>query len=230
MVRRREKMNENQEKYKIGQFVSFIADSKQFTGKVIRRNKLTLTIEVNDRTVKVPYPLILKENEDSYEFVESDIETQEQLEKLLSEVIIEHLTFFKERAKFMDYQVQKLLNSKVHWNKQETYYRGGTYKRSEKEIMVSITFKKAPIGVIKHILFHELLHVKFRGHPPQFRDLERESPWYNEFKRYSNVKMTEVYMKKAKAGKISKPKPRVVPKEKDMGDIIQDLFGDFFGE
>ena len=164
----------------IGESVFFPIGRKRAKGKVIRKNKRTVTVidTTNSRLYRVPYSLLFIDINFSrlpLIFENSVLLTERELNNLADELKKEYRYIFDT----YNYEQAKLLETaKIKWSKRTTYRKGGYYLKNQNsqlknEITISSSFKNTPKEVIKLILFHELLHIKYFNHSKEFRALEQ---------------------------------------------------------
>ena len=175
------------ENLEIGDIVFFPHKGESVEAKVIKKNQKTATVKVDKSTYRVPYLLLFKDgslNLPIPPFERSNINGDEDLLALLKELKKEY-EFFQS----FDIEQGKLLDSvKVKWNPKVTYRVGGNYFKHERtgglrnEILISSSFKNAPKYLIKYILYHELLHIKFKNHSEEFRMQEQKFDSYEKAK------------------------------------------------
>ena len=76
----------------------------------------------------------------------------------------------------------------MKWNTKITYRVGGNYFKHNRtgglrnEILISSSFKNAPKFLVKYIIYHELLHIKFKNHSEEFRRQEQKFENYEKAK------------------------------------------------
>jgi predicted metal-dependent hydrolase len=164
----------------IGESVFFPIAGKIVNGKVVRKNKMTVTIinPTNSRKYRVPYSLLFKDitfSRPPLRFENSVLLTEKELNILADELKKEYRHIFDT---FNPEQAKLLVSAKIKWSKKTTFRRGGYYLKSrngqlKNEVTVSSSFKNTPKEVIKLVLFHELLHIKHFNHSKEFRALEQ---------------------------------------------------------
>ncbi len=171
-----------------------------YVEKTIRklRKEVTCNKEVSEILVRQPlsdlsYPTLFKNGNMRGTLgnsERSDISAQEDLEQLLRDVILEHKYIFDT---FSISEKRKLQSVQVRWNNELIHHiflsNGrtiisfttgiGSYHFSKNKISISIAFKYTPICLIKYVLFHELLHIKFLGHSKKFHSCECQYDNYN---------------------------------------------------
>ena len=171
----------------IGESVFFPIGRKKVKGNVVRKNKMTVTVinTTNSRVYRVPYSLLFKDIAFSripLRFENSVLLTEKELNTLADELKKEYRHIFDN---FNSEQVKLLVSTKIKWSKRTTYRRGGYYLKSKNghlknEITISSSFKNAPKEVVKLVLFHELLHIKYFNHSKDFRSLEQSFSNFNK--------------------------------------------------
>jgi hypothetical protein len=175
------------ESLEVGDNVFFPHKGESIKAKVIKKNQKTATVKVDKFIYRVPYLLLFKDkslNLPIPPFERSNINENEDLLLLLTEVKNEYEIF----QSFDTEQIKLLDSVKVKWNNKVTYRVGGNYFKHKRtgelrnEILISSSFKNAPKYLIKYILYHELLHIKFKKHSEEFRRQERK------FERYEKAK------------------------------------------
>ncbi len=171
----------------IGESVFFPIGRKKVKGNVVRKNKMTVTVinTTNSRVYRVPYSFLFKDIAFSripLRFENSVLLTEKELNNLADELKKEYRHIFDN---FNSEQVKLLESAKIKWSKRTTYRRGGYYLKSKNghlknEITISSSFKNAPKEVVKLVLFHELLHIKYFNHSKDFRSLEQSFSNFNK--------------------------------------------------
>lgn len=171
----------------IGESVFFPIRRKKVKGNVVRKNKMTVTVinTTNSRVYRVPYSLLFKDITFSrfpLRFENSVLLTEKELNNLADELKKEYRHIFDT---FNSEQVKLLESAKIKWSKRTTYRRGGYYLKSKNghlknEITISSSFKNTPKEVVKLVLFHELLHIKYFNHSKDFRSLEQSFSNFNK--------------------------------------------------
>ena len=175
------------ENLKVGDTVFFPHKGESIEALVIKKNQKTATVKVDKSSYRVPYLLLFKDgrlNLPILPFERSNLNKDEDLFSLLAEVKSEYEIFQR-----FDSEQKKLLDSvKVKWNPKITYRVGGNYFKHNRtgglrnEILISSSFKNAPKYLIKYILYHELLHIRFKHHSEEFRKQERKFQNYEKAK------------------------------------------------
>lgn len=171
----------------IGESVFFPIGRKRVKGNVVRKNKRSVTVidTINSRVYRVPYSLLFKDKTFSrlpLIFENSVVLTERELNNIADELKIEYRQIFNT----FNSEQNKLLESvKIKWSKRTTYRRGGYYFKSKNgqlinEITISSSFKNAPKEVVKLVLFHELLHIKFFNHSKDFQAIEESFSNFDE--------------------------------------------------
>jgi hypothetical protein len=181
----------------VGDTVFFPHKGGSIEAKVIKKNQKTATVKVDKFSYRVPYLLLFKDgslNLPIPPFEKSDINKDEDLFSLLTELKSEYEIF-----QSFDIEQRKLLDSvKVKWNPKITYRVGGNYFKHKRtgglrnEILISRSFKNAPKYLIKYILYHELLHIKFKNHSEEFRKQEQKFENYEKAKELFEVILLEI--------------------------------------
>jgi hypothetical protein len=171
----------------VGDNVFFPHRGESLEAKVVKKNQKTATVKVDKSVYRVPYLLLFKDeslNLPIPPFERSNINRDEDLLLLLTEVKKEYEIF-----QSFDIEQKRLLDSvKVKWNAKVTYRVGGNYFKHKRtgglrnEILISSSFKNAPKYLIKYILYHELLHIKFKNHSEEFRKQEQKFENYEKAK------------------------------------------------
>ena len=175
------------ENLKVGDTVFFPHKGESIEALVIKKNQKTATVKVDKSSYRVPYLLLFKDgrlNLPILPFERSNLNKDEDLFSLLAEVKSEYEIFQR-----FDSEQKKLLDSvKVKWNPKITYRVGGNYFKHNRtgglrnEILISSSFKNAPKYLIKYILYHELLHIRFKHHSEEFRKQEQKFQNYEKAK------------------------------------------------
>ena len=175
------------ENLNLGDTVFFPHKGGSIEAKVIKKNQKTATVSVNKSSYRVPYLLLFKDgslNLPIPPFEKSNINKDEDLFSLLTELKREYeifQTFDSEQKRFLD-------SVKVKWNPKITYRVGGNYFKHNRtgglrnEILISSSFKNAPKFLVKYIIYHELLHIKFKNHSEEFRRQEQKFENYEKAK------------------------------------------------
>ena len=173
------------ENLKIGDSVFFPHNGKSIEATVSKKNKKTATVRVNTASYRVPYLLLFGDRNLTLPippFKKSNINKDEDLVGLLTELKQEYEVFhhFSTEEKIL------LDSVKVKWNPKVTYRVGGNYFKNKRtgairnEILISSSFKDAPKYLIKYVLYHELLHIKYKNHAPEFRTEEKKFKDYEK--------------------------------------------------
>ena len=175
------------ENLKLGDTVFFPHKGGSIEAKVIKKNQKTATVKVDKSSYRVPYLLLFKDGSLHLPippFEKSNLNKDEDLISLLAEVKSEYEIF-----QSFDGEQRNLLDSvKVKWNPKITYRVGGNYFKNKRkggirnEILISSSFKNAPKYLIKYILYHEVLHIKFKSHSEEFRKQEQKFENYEKAK------------------------------------------------
>ena len=175
------------ENLNVGDTVFFPYKGGSIEAKVIKKNQKTATVIVDKSSYRVPYLLLFKDgslNLPIPPFEKSNINKDEDLFLILTELKSEYeifQTFDSEQKRFLD-------SVKVKWNPKITYRVGGNYFKHKRtgelrnEILISSSFKNAPKYLVKYIIYHELLHIKFKNHSEEFRKQEQKFENYEKAK------------------------------------------------
>ena len=152
---------------------------------VLKKNPKTALIQVNKKKYRVSYSILFKDNEINTPFPYfglTSYETNEDLYLLVKELKKEYSYIFDT---FTDQQKFLLSAVKVKWNARITFQVGGKYFKSNRkgetrnEILISSSFKRTPKFLIKFLLYHEILHIKYLNHSREYRDYEKKFIDYN---------------------------------------------------
>jgi hypothetical protein len=175
------------ENLKIGDTVFFPHKGDSIEAKVIKKNQKTVTVKVDKSSYRVPYLLLFKDGRLHLPippFERSNLNKDEDLFSLLAEVKNEYDLF-----QTFDSEQRILLDSvKVKWNPKITYRVGGNYFKYKRtgglrnEILISSSFRNAPKYLVKYIIYHEVLHIKFKNHSEEFRKQEQKFENYKKAK------------------------------------------------
>lgn len=173
------------ENLKIGDSVFFPHNGKSMEAIVSKKNKKTATVRVNTASYRVPYLLLFEDRSLTLPippFKKSNFNKDEDLALLLNELKQEYDVFhhFNPEEKIL------LDSVNVKWNPKVTYRVGGNYFKSKRtgalrnEVLISSSFKNAPKYLIKYVLYHELLHIRYKNHSPEFRAEEEKFQDYEK--------------------------------------------------
>jgi hypothetical protein len=175
------------ENLNIGDEVYFPHKSKPIKAVVMKKNQKTATVKVEKTIFRVPYLLLFEDESLTLpvlSFKKTNIDSDLDLLILVEELKEEYEIF-----KSFNSDQKRLLNSvKIKWNSKITFRVGGNYYKSGKtgalrnEILISRSFQNTPKYLIKFVLYHELLHIKYRNHSRDFRIQEQK------FKDYEKAK------------------------------------------
>ena len=164
----------------VGDIVYFHSNGKLNEAIVLKKNPKTALIQVIEKRYKVSYSILFKDNDINTPFpsferssYDSDDDLYFLIKELKREYSILYDTFSTEQ--------KSLLNTvRVKWNSRVTYQLGGKYFRINRnrevrnEILISSSFKNTPKFLIKYLLYHEILHVKYPNHSKEFRFYEQK--------------------------------------------------------
>jgi predicted metal-dependent hydrolase len=186
----------------IGESVFFPLGRKRIKGNIVRKNKRTVTVidATNSRVYRVPYSMLFKDiifSRLPYMFENSVILKEKELNNLVDEIKKEYRLIFNT----FNSEQKKLLESvKIKWSKRITYRKGGHYLKSKNgqlinEITISSSFKNSPKEVVKLVLFHELLHIKYFNHSKDFRSLEERFSNFEEVNKIMGKILVEYRIK-----------------------------------
>jgi predicted metal-dependent hydrolase len=192
-------------KLTVGESVFFPIGGKGVKGSIIRKNKRTVTVldTINSRVYRVPYPLLFKDITFSRRpliFENSVLLTEEELGDLADEIRKEYQHIFNS---FNSEQLDLLESVNIKWSKRTTYQKGGYYLKSKKgqlinEITISSSFKNAPKEVVKLVLYHEILHIKYFNHSKDFRSLEQSFSNFDKINEIMGKILVEFRIKSMK--------------------------------
>jgi predicted metal-dependent hydrolase len=168
----------------IGNEVFFHFNGKLNKAIVLKKNPKTALLQVNNKKYRVSYGILFKENKINApfpSFKRSSYDSDEDFYLLIEELKKEYSNVYDTFST----EQKSLLNSvKVKWNSRVTYQLGGKYFRTDRkreirnEVLISSSFKNTPKFLIKFLLYHEILHIKYPNHSKQFRLLEKK---FNEY-------------------------------------------------
>lgn len=183
--------------YKIGQKIWFTHKGKQHEATIIRVNQKTVSFTTKSgMSGRIGYGLIESKqgnpvNETPFEnFVRNPLKDNIDLFEVLTQVSEKYHKIFE--TNFSKNEMHLLDNISVRWNRQYTYAKLGHYNYIKNEIMISQSIKFSPKYVIEHILFHELLHIRYHNHGSMFRSLEQQCDRYHDAKDYEHKLCLEI--------------------------------------
>lgn len=189
----------------IGERVFFPIGRKSVKGNVVRKNKRTATVKdtINSRVYRVPYSLLFKDitfSRPPLIFENSVALTEKELNNIANELKKEYQHIFNS---FNSEQKILLESVRIKWSKRSTYRRGGYYLKSRNgqlinEISISSSFKNSPKEVVKLVLYHELLHIKYFNHSKDFRSLEESFSNFEEANKIMGQILAEFRIKSMK--------------------------------
>lgn len=189
----------------IGENVFFPIGRIRVKGNIVRKNKRTVTVidTTNSRVYRVPYSLLFKDITFSrlpHIFENSVLLTEKELSNIADELKKEYRHIFNT----FNSEQNKLLESvKIKWSRRTTYRRGGYYLKSKNgqvtnEITISRSFKNSPKEVVKLVLFHELLHIRYFNHSKDFRSLEESFSNFDEINEIMEKILVEYRIRRMK--------------------------------
>ncbi|MBY9019364.1 MAG: DUF45 domain-containing protein, partial [Candidatus Lokiarchaeota archaeon] len=152
---------------------------------VLKKNPKTALVRVNNKRYRVSYSILFKDNEINTPFPyfnRTSYETNEDLYFLIKELKREYSNLYDT---FSNEQKSLLNTVRVKWNSRITYQLGGKYFRTNRkrevrnEILISSSFKNTPKFLIKFLLYHEILHIKYSNHSKEFRFYEQKFTEYD---------------------------------------------------
>lgn len=182
--------------WKVGQEAFVFIKDKIMKGIITKVNPKTIRMDIKGRTYIVSKSLLRWRVSDFHIDLErSDLHTTEDLQRLLDETKEEYHQVFS--SLFSKGEREKLDAVTISWNKRVTYRKGGHYKRADNSIMLSISFKHAPAYVIKHIIYHEMLHIHFKKHGREFRTHEKQFKRLDQAKKYMNDLFLKIRLEKS---------------------------------
>ncbi len=123
-------------------------------------------------------------------FQKSNVKTGADLIRLKEEVLSELRHAIK--SLFTGPEKEKLKRVKIHFKNRLTYSNCGTYYRKDNRIGITKSLMEIPEWVIKSTIWHELLHVHFKGHGPEFRRHEAKYERYSEAKAFESELLKEI--------------------------------------
>jgi len=191
--------------FKIGDHVQFDHKGKSYNAEVIRMNKKTYSLRLENGGKARVSPFFLRTIESTVSFTQtkkhiakpsftsSNIYTQTHLETLCNDVkmklhaIVENI--------FTTEEVIKFNNVQVRWGQRDTYRNCGWYRPSQNLIQITKSFKNASRRVIEATMWHELLHIHFtrsqgrQAHSRDFRFYEKQYPEYTEARKETHKLM-----------------------------------------
>ena len=164
----------------INDVVFFHSNGKLREAIVLKKNPKTALVRVNNKRYRVSYSILFKNNEINAPFPyfsRTSYDTNEDLFLLLKEVKRDYFNIFET---FSNEQKSLLDTIRVKWNSRITYHLGGKYFRTNRnrelrnEILISSSFKNTPKYLIKYLLYHEILHIKYLNHSKEYRYYEKK--------------------------------------------------------
>lgn len=194
------------EKYQIGQTVYFDYRGSNIKAEVIRVNQKTLTVIAPELKGRVRYSAVSTTPSNTQQMNElpnliiTEHKSQKDLEVLMEEVKSEFSHIFS--SIFNENECKLLKNVRIAWGKQYTFRLLGSYYHSKEEInygnrkhnfiRISRSLQIVPNFVVKKTLYHEILHIKFHGHGPEFRRYDHKYPRFEEADEYENILCKEI--------------------------------------
>ncbi len=169
---------------KVEDVVFFHSNGKLNEAVVLKKNPKTALIQVNNKRYRVSYSILFKDNEINTpfpSFERSSYNSDEDLYFLIKELKREYSNLYDT---FSNEQRSLLNTVRVKWNSRITYQLGGKYFRTNRnrevrnEILISSSFKNTPKFLIKFLLYHEILHIKYSNHSKEFRFHEQKFTEY----------------------------------------------------
>ncbi|MFX0103224.1 MAG: hypothetical protein ACFFCS_26905 [Candidatus Hodarchaeota archaeon] len=183
--------------WNVGQEAFVFIKGKIVKGTITKVNPKTVRMKIKGRAYIVSKPLLREQISDfQIDLARSNLHTSADLKRLLEETKEEYRQVF-ERL-FSKEEMDKFNSVTISWNKQVTIRKGGHYKRADNSIMVSISFKNTPAYVIKHIMYHELLHIHFKKHGSVFRMHEKQFKLLDQAKKYMSDLFLKIRLDKSK--------------------------------
>jgi len=170
---------------KVGDVVFFHWNGQLSEAIVLKKNPKTAFIQVNKKRYKVSYSILFNDNEINTpfpSFERSSHDSDEELYFLITELKREYSNLYDT---FSTEQKSLLDTVRVKWNSRVTYQLGGKYFRINRnrevrnEILISSSFKNTPKFLIKYLLYHEILHIKYSNHSKEFRFYEQKFTEYD---------------------------------------------------
>ena len=170
---------------KVEDVVFFHSNGKLNEAVVLKKNPKTALVRVNNKRYRVSYSILFKDNEINTPFPyfnRTSYETNEDLYFLIKELKREYSNLYDT---FSNEQKSLLNTVRVKWNSRITYQLGGKYFRTNRkrevrnEILISSSFKNTPKFLIKFLLYHEILHIKYSNHSKEFRFYEQKFTEYD---------------------------------------------------
>ena len=170
---------------KVEDVVFFHSNGKLNKAVVLKKNPKTALVRVNNKRYRVSYSILFKDNEINTPFPyfnRTSYETNEDLYFLIKELKREYSNLYDT---FSNEQKSLLNTVRVKWNSRITYQLGGKYFRTNRkrevrnEILISSSFKNTPKFLIKFLLYHEILHIKYSNHSKEFRFYEQKFTEYD---------------------------------------------------
>ena len=170
---------------KVEDVVFFHSNGKLNEAVILKKNPKTALVRVNNKRYRVSYSILFKDNEINTPFPyfnRTSYETNEDLYFLIKELKREYSNLYDT---FSNEQKSLLNTVRVKWNSRITYQLGGKYFRTNRkrevrnEILISSSFKNTPKFLIKFLLYHEILHIKYTNHSKEFRFYEQKFTEYD---------------------------------------------------
>lgn len=164
----------------VGDVVFFHSNGNLNEAIILKKNPKTALVQINTKKYRVSYSILFKENEINSPFPyfnRTSYDSNEDLYLLIKELKKEYSYIYDTFSN----EQQSLLNTvRAKWNSRITYQLGGKYFKSNRqgeirnEILISSSLKNTPKYLIKFLLYHEMLHIKYWGHPKEFRYYEKK--------------------------------------------------------
>ncbi len=164
----------------VNDVVFFHSNGKLTKAIVLKKNPKTALVLVNNKRYRVSYSILFKNEEINTPFpyfIRTSYDTNEDLRLLIKELKKDYSYIFDT---FSNEQKSLLDTVRVKWNSRITYHIGGKYFRTNKkqelrnEILISSSFKNTPKFLIKYLLYHEILHIKYLNHSKEYRYYEKK--------------------------------------------------------
>ncbi|MHA1105167.1 MAG: YgjP-like metallopeptidase domain-containing protein [Promethearchaeota archaeon] len=165
---------------KVNDVVFFHSNGKLSKAIVLKKNPKTALIQVNNKRYRVSYSILFKDNEINTPFPyfnRTSYNTNEDLYLLIKELKKEYSYIFNKI--FSDEHKSLLDTVRAKWNSRITYRLGGKYCRTNRngeirnEILISSSLKNTPKYLIKYLLYHEILHIKYPNHSKEYHYYEK---------------------------------------------------------
>ena len=166
-------------KLKVNDVVFFHSNGKLYEAIVLKKNPKTALIQVNNKRYRVSYNILFNNNEINTPFPylsRTSYDTDEDLDLLIKELKRDYSYIFKI---FTNEEKTLLDKVRAKWNSRITYRLGGKYFRTDRngeirnEIQISSSLKNTPKFLIKYLLYHEILHIKYPNHSKKYRYYEK---------------------------------------------------------